>query len=136
MALGELLVEEVGSITGLRVLPATAEGANYEISLSTKGKLRDTNFTTNWTYLQVVRTDGSIYGEGDGVCTTECGQTLYLKGSGSATGSDENGNIPMRVINHYRTNSEKFADLNGAALVGEYDVKADGTTVMKLWHWK
>ena len=33
-------------------------------------------------------------------------------------------------------NSEKFADLNGAALVGEYDVKADGTTVMKLWHWK
>ena len=136
MALGELLVEEVGSITGLRVLPATAEGANYEISLSTKGKLRDTNFTTNWTYLQVVRTDGSIYGEGDGVCTTECGQTLYLKGSGSATGADENGNIPMRVINHYRTNSEKFADLNGAALVGEYDVKADGTTVMKLWHWK
>ena len=136
MALGELLVEEVGSITGFRVLPATAEGANYEISLSTKGKLRDTNFTTNWTYLQVVRTDGSIYGEGDGVCTTECGQTLYLEGSGSATGADENGNIPMRVINHYRTNSEKFADLNGAALVGEYDVKADGTTVMKLWHWK
>jgi hypothetical protein len=26
MALGELLVEEVGSITGFRVLPATAEG--------------------------------------------------------------------------------------------------------------
>lgn len=83
-----------------------------------------------------MRTDGSIYGVGDRVCTIECCQTLYLKGSDSATGADENGNIPMRVINHYHTNSEKFADLNGAALVGEYDVKVDGTTVMKLWHWK
>jgi|TARA_B110000263_G_scaffold119965_1_gene104384 hypothetical protein len=36
MALGELLVEEAGTITGLRVLPATAEGANYEICLSTE----------------------------------------------------------------------------------------------------
>jgi hypothetical protein len=79
---------------------------------------------------------GCIYGVGDRVCTTECGQTLYLKGSGSATGADENGNNPMRVINHYHTNSEKFADLNGAALVGEYDVKVDGTAVMKMWHWK
>jgi hypothetical protein len=136
MALGELLVEEAGTITGLRVLPATAEGANYEICLSTEGMLRGTKITTNWTYLQLVRTDGSIYGTGDGVCTTECGQTLHLKGSGSAAGPDENGSIPMRVINHYHTNSEKFADLNGVALVGEYDVKPDGTTAMKLWHWK
>jgi hypothetical protein len=136
MALGELPVEETGTITSLRVLPATAEGANYEICLSTEGALRGTKFTTNWTYIQVVRNDGSIYGGGDGVCTTECGQVLYLKGSGSAVGSDENGNIPFRVINHYHTSSDKFADLNGAALVGEYDVKPDGTTVMKLWHWK
>ena len=66
MALGELLVEETGTITSLRVLPATAEGANYEICLSTEGRIRGTKFTTNWTYVQVVRNDGSIYGGGDG----------------------------------------------------------------------
>ena len=107
MALGELLLDEIGTITGVKVLPATAEGANYEVCLSSSG-----------------------------VMTTECGQVFYIKGSGSAPGPDKDGNIPFRYINHLHTTSEKFSDLNGAAIVGEYDVSEDGSTVAKGWHWK
>ena len=84
MALGELINEETGSVTGVRVLPATAEGANYEVCLRAEGNLRGTSYVTNWTYIQLERTDGTIQGHGDGVCKTECGQTLYLKGAGCA----------------------------------------------------
>ena len=31
MALGELLIEETGTITNVSVLPSTAEGANYVV---------------------------------------------------------------------------------------------------------
>ena len=67
MALGELINEETGTITGVRVLPATAEGANYEVCLRAEGSLRGSNYVTNWTYTQVERKDGTIYGHGDGV---------------------------------------------------------------------
>ena len=136
MALGELLIEETGTITNIRVLPATAEGANYEVCLTATGELQGSKYTTNWTYTQTMRNDGSIIGGGDGVMTTECGNTIYLKGSGSATGVDSSGTFPFRVINHYHTLSEKFADLNGIAVVGEYDVSPEGTTDAKMWHWK
>ena len=136
MALGELLIEETGTITSVRVLPSTAEGANYEIGLTANGELRGSKYTTNWTYTQTVRNDGTVIGGGDGVMTTECGNSIFLKGSGSAVGADSAGAIPFRVINHFHTHSEKFADLNGIAVVGEYDVSAEGTTNAKMWHWK
>ena len=79
MALGELLLDEIGTITGVKVLPATSEGANYEVCLSSSGEMRGTKNRTNWTYAQIVRTDGSIYGAGDGVMTTECGEVFYIK---------------------------------------------------------
>ena len=133
MALGELINEETGTITGMRVLPNTAEGANYEVGLRAEGSLRGSNYVTNWTYSQVERKDGTIYGSGDGVCKTECGQTLYLKGAEASKPIGDDGVVRFRVINHWHTDSEKFADLNGAAMVGEYDVNPDGSTVAKMW---
>ena len=121
MALGELLIEETGTITNIRVLPAKRRGLKMPHCY---GELRGSKYTTNWTYTQTMRNDGSIIGGGDGVMTTECGNTIYLKGSGSATGVDSSGTIPLRLINHYHTLSEKFADLNGIAVVGEYDVSS------------
>ena len=64
---------------------------------------------------------------------TECGQTLYLKGAGCAKAVTADGIVRYRVINHWHTKSEKFADLNGSAMVGEYDVNPDGTTIAKMW---
>ena len=133
MALGELINEETGLVTSLKVLPATAEGANYEVGLRAEGNLRGVTYVTNWTYSQLERPDGTIQGHGDGVCKTECGQTLYLKGAGCAKAVNEDGVVRYKVINHWHTKSEKFADLNGSAMVGEYNVNPDGTTIAKMW---
>jgi hypothetical protein len=119
---------ETGVITSVSVLPATAEGANYKINLTTQGKLAGINYTSLWTYVQVQRNDGSIYGGGDGVLTTECGEVVFLKGSGSACGRREDGAIEFKVINHQQTQSEKLREYNGTACVGTYLVEADGTT--------
>ena len=44
---------ETGTITSVSVLPATAEGANYKINLTTQGKLAGINYTSLWTYVQI-----------------------------------------------------------------------------------
>jgi len=124
--------DEAGQITGVRVLPATAEGAHYEVSLTTQGTLEGTKYTAMWTYTQVQRQDGSIYGQGDGVLTTECGEVVYLKGSGSAGGKQADGSVQFKIINHHHTASSKFAHVNGAAAVGVYHVAADGQTSAKI----
>lgn len=40
--------DETGQVTGIRVLPATAEGANYEIALSTEGTIETTKYSAIW----------------------------------------------------------------------------------------
>ena len=124
--------DESGQITGVRVLPATAEGAHFEVSLTTQGTLEGTNYTALWSYTQVQRQDGSIYGQGDGVLTTECGEVVYLKGSGSAAGKEADGSVKFKIINHHHTASSKFAHVNGAAAVGTYHVSADGKTSAQI----
>lgn len=125
--------DETGQITAVRVLPATGEGAHFELSLTTKGTFEGTNYTALWTYTQVQRQDGSIYGQGDGVLTTECGEVVYLKGSGSAAGKEADGSVKFKIINHHHTASSKFAHVNGAAAVGTYHVSAEGQTSAQIY---
>ena len=61
--------DETGKVAGIRVLPPTAVGAHYEVSLSTKGTLEGSIYNSLWTYTQVQRNDCSIYGQGDEVLT-------------------------------------------------------------------
>ena len=62
MALGELVNEERGQISGVRVISADATGTTSEVSLRTEGTIRGTRQVTNWTYEQIQRPDGSLYG--------------------------------------------------------------------------
>ena len=128
----QIFRDETGQVTGIRVLPPTAEGAQYEVSLSTQGSLEGTHYTALWTYTQVQRNDGSIYGQGDGVMTTECGEVIYLKGSGSAPGKEADGSVKFKIINHHHTGSSKFKHINGTAGVGVYIVSAEGKTTAQI----
>ena len=84
MALGELVNEETGQISGVRVISADATGTTSEVSLRAEGTIRGTRQVTNWTYEQIQRPDGSLYGYGRGVMTTANGDVVNLTGSGSA----------------------------------------------------
>ena len=136
MALGELVSEDSGQITGVRVISADASGTTSEVSFRSEGTIRGTKHVTYWTYEQIQRLDGSLYGYGRGVMTTENGDVVNVTGSGSAKVPTGGKPTLYRVVNHYHTASEKLQDLNYIAIVGEYDVSADGSTVGRFWEWK
>ena len=123
-------------MTGLRVLSSDASGTTVEITLQTTGQIRGVAENCLWTYTQLTRPDGSIYGQGLGVLTTQDGDVIQLIGHGSAQTPPPGGTIKFRVMVHYHTTSAKYSDLNGIGGVGEYDVGADGNTVNKFWEWK
>ena len=76
MALGDLILDEAGQVTGTRVLSTDASGTNLELGLQLTGTIRGVPETTLWTYTTLTRPDGSIYGSGHGVMTTQDGDVI------------------------------------------------------------
>ncbi len=136
MALGDLILDETGQVTGTRVLSADASGASIEICLQLTGTIRGVAETTIWTYTTLTRPDGSIYGSGQGVMTTQDGDVINLIGHGSAQAAPPGGTTKFRTMLHPHAASAKYADLNGIGLAGEYDVAPDGSAVNNCWEWK
>ena len=136
MALGDLVLEETGQVTGIRVLSTDASGTKLEVSLQTTGTIRGVAESTLWTYTQLIRPDGSILGGGQGVMTTEDGDVISLVGNGSGQAAPPGGTIEFRVFVHPYSTSPTYSDLNSIGLVGEYDVAADGSAASKFWEWK
>jgi len=136
MALGDLVLDETGTITGIRVLSNDASGSKLEISLRTTGTVRGVAESTVWTYWQLIRPDGSMYGQGEGVMTTKDGDVIQLTGHGSGQAPPPGDTTQFRTMLHAHTTAAKYADLNSIGLVGNYDVAADGNAVNKCWEWK
>lgn len=133
--LGDLLLEETGTTTGMRVLSQDDSGTVMEVTLQTQGTICGVEETTLWTYSSTMHADGSISGEGIGMLTTANGDVLRLTGSGSAPGFNADGTLSYRGAIYIRTTSEGFAQLHGTAGVYEYDVNPDGTASTKMWAW-
>jgi hypothetical protein len=131
--LGELLGETTGKRVVRRVL--STEPPKVEVSFEDSGKMLGVGTTGFGTYSAVVRSDGSILGEGEGVTTTQDGELITWKGSGLGK-FGERGAISYRGILYYRTASEKLARLNTVAGIFEYEVDAQGATHTKIWEWK
>ena len=135
MALGELVYEETGKLTGVRVLSSDVSGTKLELDLQTAGQIRGVAHSCLWTYTQLRRSDGSIYGEGRGVMTTGEGDVIHLIGHGSAAAPPPGGTTSFRVMIHPHSTVAKYADLNTIGLVGNYDVDAEGNTDFKCFEW-
>jgi hypothetical protein len=131
--LGELLGETTGKRIARRVL--STEPPKVEVSFEDSGKMLGIDTTGFGTYSAVVRPDGTIFGEGEGVTTTQNGEMITWKGSGLGK-FKEHGAISYRGILYYRTASEKLARLNTVAGVFEFEVDAQGKTHSKVWEWK
>ena len=80
MALGDLVLEDNGQVTGIVVLSTDSSGTTLELSLTLNGTIRGIAHTTMWTYTTTTRADGSMYGQGNGVLTTVNGDVIHLIG--------------------------------------------------------
>jgi len=136
MALGNLILDETGTIDGVRELSNDASGIKNEIKLTLKGTIRGVEQTTKWTYTALTRPDGSVYGQGTAVMTTVDGDVLDVIGSGAAKTAGPGESTNFRTMLFVHTAAPRFTDLNYVGLVGEYDVTADGIATNRCWEWK
>lgn len=132
--LGDKISHSSGKVTSRRVLPNPGGGPKMETSFEATGKLLGVDEAETGTYWSVVRPDGSLYGEGQGVLLGK-GEMATWVGQGVGV-IKESGAVSYRGAVYYQSSTSKWSRLNGIAAVFEFDVDAQGGSRAELWEWK
>jgi hypothetical protein len=133
--IGEKIGEAAGKVTARRVLPNPGGGPKIETSFEATGKLLNVEFRETGTYWSVLRPDGSLYGEGQGILFGKGGEVATWVGQGVGTVKKE-GSASYRGAVYYQTTSPAWSRLNTIAAVFEYEVDGQGSSRSQLWEWK
>jgi len=133
--LGELIGEERGKTTGIRVLEAEAAGPKVEVTFRTSGKILGMEMTAMGSYRSAVQQGGFLYGEGQGFVTTKDGDMATWKGQGAGK-MKPGGGVSYRGAVYFQNASGKLARLNGTAAVYEHESGANDEVSTKYWEWK
>jgi hypothetical protein len=129
--LGDKIGEGAGKVTVRRVLA----GPKVETSFQSSGTLLGVKAQELGTYTSVMRPDGTVYGEGQGVLMGAGGEQAAWVGQGVGKfGKD--GAISYRGAIYYQTTAGAWSRLNSVAGVFEYEVDAAGNTKAQIWEWK
>lgn len=132
--LGDKVYEGRGTVTGRRVVP-DAGGPRVETTIQEMGTLLGVDMTETVTYWAELRPDGTLYGEGQGVIMGKGGEAATLKGTGTGKFTGP-GSVAFRGAIYIESASPAWSRLNGAAIVFEHDVDAEGRTWGQSWEWK
>lgn len=136
--LGEQIGEEKGKITGNRVLPADPQfGAQVEVSFQAAGKLFGQNVNDMGTYVCYMSKNKQYHGHGQGVITTNEGDSAYWTGQGIGTPTGKGQAANWRGSLFFHTDStSKLSRLNETVVMFEYNVDENGNTSNKTFEWK
>ena len=132
---GEKIGEESGKVTSQRVLPNPGNSPKMEISFQANLMLLGVEATDTATYRSVIRPDGTLYGEGQGIVMGKEGDLATWIGQGVGT-IKKDGAISYRGAVYYQSASARWSRLNSVAAIFEYEVDAQGNTRSQLWEWK
>ncbi len=136
--LGDKIQQSAGKVTGQRFLP----GGDYryvkmEVTVEESGKLLGQDATNMGTYTVYERVPGQLYGEGQGLVATSDGEAAIWNGHGVGQMTGEGMSMSFRYSVAFQASATgKLARLNGVLVVGEHEVKADGSTQTTTWEWK
>jgi hypothetical protein len=131
--LGELISETTGKRLVRRV--TSVDPPTAEVSFEDSGHMLGVPTNGMGTYTSIVRPDGSIYGQGQGLNMTHDGEGVTWTGTGVGH-FGPGGSVSYRGMLFFRTTSQKLAALNNACGAFEYEVDAAGATKSKVWLWK
>jgi hypothetical protein len=134
--LGEILGQESGKLTGMRVLPSDGPGPKMESSFQANARIVGLDGTDTGTYWAVVQPDGSLFGDGQGVLMTADGGMATWRGQGVGRLTGRGSAVNWRGAIYYQTASRQLARLNGVAAVYEFNVDENGNTQAQIWEWK
>jgi len=132
---GDKVGESTGRVISQRVLPNPEGAPKMETSFKSGGKLLGADANETGTYWSIIRPDGTIFGEGQGVIMGTEGNLATWVGQGVGT-TREGGAVSYRGAIYYQSSSPTWSRLNGVAVIFEYEVDAEGNTRSQLWEWK
>lgn len=132
-----MLGDKIGEATGKRLVRRvlSVDPPTAEISFEDSGKMFDIHVTGMGTYTSVIRADGSVFGSGQGLSTTDEGEAVTWTGTGVGH-FGPGGSVSYRGMLFLQTASKKLARLHNACAAFEYEVGAHGSTKSTLWEWK
>ena len=133
--LGEKLGVESGKVTSQRVLPNPGGGPKMETSFQAAGTVLGVSETDTGTYWAVVRADGTLYGEGQGILMGKGGEMATWVGQGVGT-IKKDGSVSYRGAVYYQTATPAWLRLNSVAAIFEFDVDSQGNSRSESWEWK
>jgi hypothetical protein len=133
--LGEKVGEAKGKVTLQRVLPNPGGPPKMETTFQQSGTLLGVATTETGTYSAVLRPDGTLFGEGQGIVMSADGDAASWVGQGVGT-LKKDGAVSFRGALYTQTASPKWARLNTYAEVYEFEVDAQGNTRGQVFEWK
>src|SRR5262245_48869258 len=134
--LGEKIGKMSGKISSQRVLSVAHSGLKIESSFGATGSLLDTDVKQTGTYCTVIRPDGTLYGEGQGVMMLlKEGKMATWTGHGVGV-SKEDGSSSYRGTLYFQTMPPEWSRLNKVGVLFEYEIDEEGNTRSEYWEWK
>jgi len=132
-----MLGDKIGEVKGKRIVRRvlSVDPPTAEVSFEDAGAMFGVPTTGIGSYTSVIQPDGSLHGTGQGLITTNDGESITWTGTGNGR-FGPGGSISYRGMLFFRTASQKLARVHNSCGAFEYDVAADGTTVSKVWEWK
>lgn len=131
--LGEIIGELKGKITGNRIL-SVEHCPKIESSLQGAGKMLGIDVVDMGTFWAILKEDGGLYGEGQGILTTNDDEIVTWKAQG--LGKMKGKEAEWRGSGFFNTSSQKLSRLNSTIGVFEFSIDEDGNTNEKIWEWK
>ena len=132
-----MLGEQIGETKGRRLVRrvVSIDPPTAEVSFEDTGQMLGIPTTGMGTYSSVIRPDGSILGQGQGLSMTQDGDAVTWTGTGVGK-FGPGGSVSYRGMLFFQTASQKLARLNNACGAFEYEVDGSGSTISKIWEWK
>ena len=132
-----MLGDKIGESKGKRIVRRilSTDPPTAEVSFEDSGTLAGVATTGSGTYTSVIRPDGSIFGQGQGLIITADGESVLWTGTGLGK-FGAGGAVSYRGMLFYQTASQKLASLNNSCGAFEFETDASGATSSGVWEWK
>jgi hypothetical protein len=132
-----MLGDQIGETKGKRLVRRviSIDPPTAEVSFEDTGQMLGIPTTGMGTYTSIIRPDGSIFGQGQGISMTQDGEALTWTGTGVGK-FGPGGAVSYRGMLFFQTASQKLARINNTCGAFEYEVDASGNTIAKMWEWK